>query len=124
MVKLELKPEWNKDGAPSNHYLRLIKNKPGIFMFTSNITKKRFIGESSNLLKRFLNYSSKSWLEKKQNSMIQKAMRKQGLHNFSISIIEYCKTSQLRSKKQYFINVLKPQLNIRKSICKPDKTPA
>ena len=49
--------------------------------------------------------------------MIQRAMRKQGLHNFSLSILEYCKTSELRSQKQYYIDVLKPQLNIRKSIC-------
>jgi group I intron endonuclease len=114
--------------APTSHYLRLIKKKPGIYMFTNNITYNRFIGKSSNLLKTFLNYNSKSFPEKNPNSKIQKAIRKHGYVNFSISILEYCNASELQNKKQYYINVLKPQYNIQNSICdfvasSPDKTP-
>jgi group I intron endonuclease len=86
-------------------------------MFRNNKTKNRFIGMSSNLLPRLLSYSSKSWLENKRNSIIQKAIHRHGLHKFSVYILEYCETSELRSKKQYYIDVLKPQYNIRKSIC-------
>ena len=112
-VKLELKPEWNKNGAPTYHYLRLIKKKPGIYMFTNNITKHRFIGKSSNLLETFLNYHSDkaSFSKKNKNSKIKEAMRKHGYPNFSISILEYCNYSELKSKKHYYINVLKPQYN-------------
>lgn len=78
-IKLELKPEWNKNGAPSHHYLHLIKNKSGIYMLKNNKTKNRFIGMSSNLLTRLLSYSSKSWLEKKRNSIIQKAIHRQDI---------------------------------------------
>ena len=68
-VKLELHPEWNNNGplscdkneATTTHYVRLIKNKPGIYMFTNNIIQNRFIGKSSNLLETFLNYNSKSF---------------------------------------------------------------
>lgn len=80
-------------------------------MLTNNITKNRFIGKSSNLLETFLNYNSKSFPEKNPNSKIQKAIRKHGYANFSISILEYCNTSELKNKKQYYINVLKPQYN-------------
>lgn len=80
-------------------------------MFTNNITKNRFIGKSSNLLETFLKYHSESFSKKNPNSKIQNAMRKHGYPNFSLSILEYCKESELASKKQYYINVLKPQYN-------------
>lgn len=113
-VKLELHPEWNKNEAPmaKPRYLRLIKRKPGIYMFTNNITHNRFIGMSSNLLGTFLNYNSKSFPDKNPNSRIQRAIRKHGYANFSISILEYCNAPELQNKKQYYINVMKPQYNI------------
>lgn len=88
-------------------------------MFTNNISHNRFIGESSNLLQTFLNFNSKSFPDKNPKSRIQRAIRKHSYANFSIAILEYCNASELRSQKQYYINVLKPQYNIRKSICKP-----
>jgi len=84
-------------------------------MLTNNVNKKRYIGKSSNLMERFLNYSSKGLIEQKQSSMIHRALIKFGYDKFSITIIEYCKESDLNSREQYFINVLKPQYNIRKS---------
>jgi group I intron endonuclease len=99
-------------------------------MFTNNITYNRFIGKSSNLLETFLNFNSKSFPEKNPNSRIQRAIRKHGYANFSITILEYCNAPELKNKKQYYINVLKPQYNIQNSICdfvapkgSPDKTP-
>lgn len=101
----------------------LTRGKAGIYMLTNNVTKKRYIGKSSNLMERFLNYSSKPLLEGKLTSMIHRAILKFGYNNFSITIIEFCKESELNCREQYFINVLKPQYNIRKSTHKTDKTP-
>lgn len=83
-------------------------------MLTNNVTKKSYIGKSSNLFGRLINYSSKPLLEAKLSSMIHRALIKFGLNKFSITIIEICKENELSSKEQYFIDVMKPHYNIRK----------
>lgn len=102
-------------------------------MLTNNVTKKRYIGKSSNLLDRFLNYSSQNSLKNHPNSLIGKALLKFGFSNFSLTILDADRNltqtgkehyeSTLNEKEQYFINLLKPQYNIRKSVVKPPKSP-
>ena len=117
-LKWEKHMGWTKKGGATVYpkpNVDLTLNKKGIYMLTNNVNKKRYIGKSSNLMERFLNYSSKGLIEQKQSSMIHRALIKFGYDKFSITIIEYCKESDLNSREQYFINVLKPQYNIRKS---------
>lgn len=89
-------------------------------MLTNNVTKKSYIGKSSNLFERLTNYSSKPLLEAKLNSMIHRALIKFGHNKFSITIIEICKESEINSKEQYYINVMKPHYNIRKKTSKTE----
>lgn len=93
--------------------LSKIRNKSGIYLLTNTITNKRYIGKSSNLLERFTNYSSYNYLESKQNSLICKSLLKFGLAKFSVTILEYCKEPELSAREKYFIETIKPQLNIR-----------
>lgn len=99
--------------------LKIIKDKSGIYMITNTITKKRYIGKSSNLLDRFKNYSSLNFLKEQHNSLICKALLRFGLSNFSVVIIETGESSTLSEREQYFINAFEPQYNVRKVVNKP-----
>jgi group I intron endonuclease len=91
-------------------------------MLTNKITKKIYIGKSSNLKSRFYEYYSPHLEQLASSSLICKALSNFGLNNFSLSILEYCEKDVLSTKEQYFISALNPQYNIRKLVSK-NKTP-
>lgn len=92
-------------------------NKAGIYMLTNRITKKNYIGKSSDLKSRFINYYSEGFLEiNKGGSLIYRQLLKFGFENFSLTILEYCPSDNLLSREQYFINIFKPLLNIKKEV--------
>lgn len=123
----------------------------GIYLITNKVNKKCYVGKSTNLRERFLNYGDRYYLTSKKNSLLCKSLLKfglekldfvyngppkhvpywansktlsktlSGLNAFSVTIIEYCHPSVLDSREQHYINLLKPQLNIRNSVHKPSK---
>lgn len=113
---------YNNFEADKDLILRENAGKAGIYMFTNKITKKKYIGKSSDLRGRFLNYFSRGFLEiNKGGSLIYRHLLKFGFENFSLTILEYCPIDDLQSREQYFIDVLKPLLNIRKDVSNPIK---
>lgn len=116
---------WKVDGDPkqkiyfskifntdSNKYL----DKPGIYMIQNNVTKKKYIGKASNILKRLENYCDYRYLENKaHSSTIYRNILKFGHNNFSFSIIEHCDLDKLSSRELHYISFYKPQYNIRKT---------
>lgn len=57
-------------------------------MITKKVTKKIYIGMSTNLKGRFQSYLSVKRLNSNRSSRIHKALLKYGFDNFSISILE------------------------------------
>jgi len=133
-----------KQGVKYVHLFSL-KGVPGIYMITNNITKKYYIGMSTNLYKRFNNYLDVNRLKLDGASRINKALLKHGFENFSISILEFNNTNEtnkdsmywknsvvsnlkghenisnfLRKREDFFIKVLKPQYNIKTYIATRD----
>lgn len=90
------------------------KGKSGIYMLTNNITKKIYIGQSSDLSNRFKNYFNFSYISSKANLPINRALIKYGYFNFSLSILEYCNKSDLFTREQFYFDKLNPQYNILK----------
>ena len=79
------------------------------------ITGKSYIGSSINLNKRFCTYFSLKHLGKlKRSSVIYSAILKYSYLNFSLDILEYCKSELLIKREQYYIDLLKPEYNISK----------
>lgn len=125
-IKWELHLGWTSDGTRTGmpiKKLKIIRKEPGIYMLINTITKKKYIGQSSNLLERFQNYSSQKNLKKKHNSLICKALLRFGLSNFSVTILETGKDLNLSEREQYFINYFNPQYNIRKAVQKSTSIP-
>lgn len=117
----------------------------GIYLITNKVNKKCYVGKSTDLRERFLNYGDRYYLTSKKNSLLCKSLLKfgleqtsfvyngpphpswahrktlSGLNAFSVTIIEYCHPSVLDSREQHYINLLKPQFNIRNSVHNPPK---
>jgi len=90
------------------------KGKSGIYMLTNKVTKKIYIGLSTDLSKRFKNYFSLSYLKSKTNLIINRALIKYKYSNFSLTILEYCDKSNLKIREQFYIDKFNPQYNILK----------
>jgi hypothetical protein len=90
-------------------------NKSAVYRLVNNINGKCYISSSRNLSNKLNIYYSLSSLKKKEGSIIiYRSLLKYGHSNFSLEILEYCKSSILTPRKQYYINLLKPEYNILK----------
>lgn len=93
------------------------RGKSGIYRLNNLITGKSYVGSSISLNVRFRTYCSLAYLTKivkRDSSAISNALLKYGYKNFSLDILEYCKSSILIEREQYYINLLKPKYNILK----------
>jgi len=105
------------------------KHKSGIYRWMNQVNGKSYIGSSVNLEKRFRVYYSINALESsilRAKSKISSALLKYGYSNFSTplrgvqgrfhqpsqEIIEYVPSSEVISREQYYIDLLKPEYNI------------
>jgi group I intron endonuclease len=90
------------------------KNKSGIYMLTNKLTNDIYIGQSIDLSNRFKKYFSLSYLKTRDSLIISRALIKYGYLNFSVTILEYCKITDLLSREQYYFDKLNPKYNILK----------
>lgn len=77
----------------------------GIYKFTSKTSKKSYIGQSVDILKRFSEHKKNS-LNKNvhnYNCHFYKAIRKYGFTDFSFEILEECSRDKLNVREQYWI---------------------
>lgn len=86
---------------------------PSIYSITNIVTKDIYIGKTTKTIdERFkrhaycAKYSSQTHLHR--------AIRKYGIENFQIELLEETSMSNLDEREQYFIEYLKPQYNMTK----------
>lgn len=86
----------------------------GIYMLTNKLTGDIYVGQSVDLRKRFLNYFNLSYLSRRNELIISRALIKYGYSNFSVTILEYCDKCELDVREQHYFYTLNPQYNIQK----------
>lgn len=98
----------------------------GIYMIRNNITGDCYIGQSVNIPKRILGHFHTG---RKRMTLVQKQVAEYGKENFSIILLDECKTpEELDEKETYWINKLNPSLNIQcggrknKLLCHSEET--
>ena len=91
------------------------QGKSGIYRWTNKTNGAYYIGQSSDLSGRFINYFNISYLSSKNDLIICRALIKYGYSNFSLEILEYCEKSDLLEKEQYYFDKLNPTYNILKT---------
>lgn len=88
--------------------------KAGIYMLTNKLTGDIYVGQSIDLRKRFLNYFNLSYLSRRNELIICRAILKYGYSNFSVTILEYCDKCDLNVREQHYFDTLNPDYNIQK----------
>jgi group I intron endonuclease len=68
------------------------------------INKKRYIGSSNNISKRFNNHKTELKNNIHNNLHLQRAFNKYGKSNFVFYILEKCKIKNLIKKEQFYLN--------------------
>jgi group I intron endonuclease len=77
----------------------------GIYCLKNKINNKKYIGQSINIEKRFLEHfnNSKNPNANGYNSKFYRAIRKYGIHNFEFSIIEELSLDKLNERETFWI---------------------
>lgn len=91
------------------------KGKSGIYMWVNTINNKKYVGSSAELQRRFSAYYSIAYITKYNTTMIHRALLKYGYSAFSLHILEYCNSSVLIEKEQYYMDLIKPEYNLLKT---------
>jgi group I intron endonuclease len=93
---------------------RELRKKSGIYMFINNINKEIYIGSSLNLTRRMASYYYYTNSDKSSSMVIIRAMKKYGLENFSLGILEFCKqdSNLCLNLEQKWLDHYKPNYNV------------
>jgi group I intron endonuclease len=95
------------------------RHKSGVYRWYNMITKESYVGSSVNLTDRMYSYLSYRYLQYqllRYNSLIYKSLLNNNHNNFRLDILEYSQRDLLKSREQYYINILNPKYNISKNI--------
>lgn len=92
------------------------KGKSGVYRWVHKDSGKSYIGSSSMLNVRFRQYFNHSYLSssKRGASLICKALLKYDYVGFRLEILEYCPSSIVLDREQFFIDKFQPEYNILK----------
>jgi len=82
----------------------LQKPKSGIYIITSLINGKVYIGQSINIKERFVTHKRNLRNNKHSNIHFQLSYNKYNSENFTYNIIEYCDLSNIDDRETYWIN--------------------
>lgn len=82
----------------------------GIYMITNVVTRKRYIGLSVDITQRWRDHRTPRSLARRH--VLARAMRKHGIQNFEITVLEQCTGEQLSAREIFWIAKLKPEYNM------------
>jgi len=90
------------------------RNKSGVYQFTNLLTGTFYVGSSTNLSKKFSQYFNYNFISSpaRGKSIIYSSLLHNGYSNFSLIILEYCELKDLLGREQFYIDVIKPTMNI------------
>ena len=75
----------------------------GIYLIENKINGKGYVGLSVNMQRRWWDHRSKSMTSNKKEDLdkpLYKAMRKHGLENFKLTILEECPKEKLKERER------------------------
>jgi group I intron endonuclease len=90
------------------------KNKAGVYQFINLLIEESYVGSSTNLSVRFRQYFNYNYISSptRSKSVIYSSILKNGYSNFSLTILEYCEIKDCINREQFYINLIKPSINI------------
>jgi len=89
------------------------RNKCGVYRWVNKLNKKSYVGSSTNLTSRLLDYFQIKNLIK-YKTPIHSALLKYGYSNFILEILEYCEKKETILREQYYLDIILPEYNVLK----------
>lgn len=89
------------------------RNKSGVYRWINRVNNKTYIGSSTNLSTRLLDYYQIKHLLK-YKTPIHFALLKYGYSNFILEVLEYCNKNETVQKEQHYFDQLNPEYNVLK----------
>ena len=83
----------------------------GIYKIQNNVNNKIYIGSSNNLIRRQKEHFRLLRQNKNKSLILQRAVNKYGIENFSFEILAYCPIEYQFKLEQWFVDNLKPAYN-------------
>jgi group I intron endonuclease len=102
--------------ASKRDIYKSLRNKSGVYLFINKKTNDLYVGSSVNLSRRLGIHFYNANSSKETNVIITRAMRKYGLENFSLAVLEFCNKDLTTCVKleQKWIDYYNPTYNILK----------
>lgn len=116
-IKSYSHPYFNRKGIYKEN-----KGLSGIYCWLNLINGKLYVGSAKNITKRLYQYFSSrhiKYILSKSESIIFKSMLLHGYDNFEFHILTYCNCDELVDLEQHYIDTLKPEYNLRKTVYSP-----
>ena len=101
-----MKNIFKKKGGAFLKGISDLKEVSGIYIVTNDLNKNNYIGQSTNIKKRFYSHHLSDYKNKNSscyNTKFYKALRKYGINNFSVIILEECEKQMLNEREKYYI---------------------
>lgn len=76
----------------------------GIYKITNLITKKSYIGQAKDIYNRYHRHHKYDYKREELDYYIYQSMRKYGIDNFKIEVVELCPIEKLDEKEVYWIS--------------------
>jgi len=118
---------WNLSEVAKTIIINILRGKAGVYQWVNNTNGKTYVGSSSNLYRRFLEYMSPSFIIRellRGNSLIYRALLKYGPASFTFKVLKFVTIVPLLSEtaqnaallevEQEYIDLLQPEYNILK----------
>jgi hypothetical protein len=100
--KTHFKLYFNNIALSKRDIYKQLRNKSGIYLFINNITDDKYIGSSIVLSRRMTSHFYHGSIkvdQKDTKNILYRAMIKYKLENFSLAILEFCKSDVLEAAK-------------------------
>lgn len=93
----------------------LLLKQSGVYIIQSKQTSKLYVGSTTNFRRRW-GAHQRSFINNTCNAIFKNHINKYGSNDLVFSPLKICLNNQaeLKQHEQYFLNLLNPQLNIRK----------
>ena len=102
----------NPERYPGNHKTKKTPPVAGVYIIEHSLTDNKYVGCSSNLRSRKYKHSRNVGVGKQKP--LSKLIKEFGWESFSFDVLELCDKSVIFERETYWIQELKPNLNVNK----------
>lgn len=97
----------------------ILSYRSGIYSITNSVDNRFYLGSTINFRKRYLDHRNRLKNKNHNNKYIQAFSNKYGIETFSFNLLFLCKNTCLVYNEKLWIELLKPQFNIKPIVQRP-----